>query len=128
MTTLRLSKISWTIIAVSLLIDVSHTRAFPSYNILVGVFGTYLANQATGLVESNVDRDNHEYENFEIEHEKSFLASTAAYSTLTLVSILIDVVYCICWGREVRLNQVQYQSFETWYFYSKKSNLILIDI
>ena len=91
----KLCNVSWIIIANSLLIDTCYARAFPSYNILIGVLAKIVVYQSqSNNSELDVDCQN-----------KSLAISVLSYSffsTTTVISIIVDIIYCFCWGRQVR--------------------------
>lgn len=78
-------------------------RAFPSYNILIGTFGLYIV---TSFANDSEDRDGDAEDQTKQARQdrftpESLLVTTAAYSTIALLSIVVDVVYSICWGGEI---------------------------
>jgi len=76
-----LNKLSYGIAICSLLIDTCHARAFPSYNIVTA---------ALGLVISHSKGDT-----------KSRIISLGYFTTLTSLSLVVDVIFCTLWGAEV---------------------------
>lgn len=76
-----LSKLSWLILITSLLIETSNVRTFPSYNSIIGVFGISFKWKI-------VPRD-------------TILLAITCFSTLTIVSIVLDIVYSSLWGSDI---------------------------
>jgi hypothetical protein len=81
----KLSKMSWIMIANAMLIDTS-TWAFPSYNIVIGLLAKMV------VLHSGSNSSDHQNE----------ILVIVFFSTTAIISIVFDIVYCFCWGREVR--------------------------
>lgn len=82
-----MEKLSYGLGLCSLLIDTCHTRAFPSYNIVTSAFAFILANSK--------------------EDPKSRLQFLSYFSILVILSLVVDIVFCIIWGPEVGV-MIQY--------------------
>ena len=82
----KLSKASWLMIANAMLVDAS-TWAFPSYNIVIWVFAKIVVFNASSDVPNR---------------QKNLILLTSIFSLTTVMSIMFDAIYCICWGGEVR--------------------------
>ncbi len=90
----RLYKLSWVMIGLSLLMDTSHVRSFPSYNIILGVWA-YSASFYGG---NKKDKKTIELQQSSM---LSLLKSLSAFSFVVIVSLILDVFFCIIWGEEV---------------------------
>ena len=75
----KLSKTSWLMIANSMLVDAS-TWAFPSYNIVIGIFAKIVVYNASSQVPNR---------------EKNLILLTSIFSMTTVMSIIFDGIYCI---------------------------------
>lgn len=100
-----ISKASWCIMTLSLLIDmISHARSFPSYNIVIGVFAWYAA-QSFKIVDGKYSPNNHHSTiptSSTITTSTSTLMNTlSCFTTMTLFSIILDIVFCFIWGSEI---------------------------
>lgn len=86
------SKLSWCILFLSILIDIiSHTRAFPSYNIVIGIFAWFCAQ----LVKiQNVENEGNK-------KQDTILGTLSCFTTLSIISLILDVSFCFIWGRDI---------------------------
>ena len=92
-----IGKVSWIMIFISLLIDTSHTWAFPSHNIIIGVFSCYVGE--FGFPDNNKAQVAFTYSK---DDHNILLKSLTCYSTLSAFTIIVDIVFCFIWGRQVR--------------------------
>lgn len=76
-----LSKLSWMIVITSMLIETSNARGFPSYNIVIGFLGVSFK--------------------YKLVPKRSILLTIACFCILVTVSIIIDIIYCSLWGKEI---------------------------
>lgn len=91
-----LNQSSWFVIVLSLVIDMTtHERAFPSYNVIIGVFAWY-CGQSVNMVALDSKESR-----FEVPDTKRLLNTLSCFSTVALVSILVDVIFCFIWGGEI---------------------------
>jgi len=74
----NLLNVSFAVMALSLLTDVSNVRSFPSYNLCVGLVGAYCG--------ANSDR-------------KTSHVST--FALLCCVSLFFDIIFCALWGSSI---------------------------
>lgn len=89
-----LSKLAWLSTVLSLLIGLSHVRAFPSYNIAVSILGLYASNQ---------------------EDTELLLKSTSMCSFVCASSIFADAAFCFLWAKEVRRLTCTFSTFSNDY-------------
>lgn len=102
----RLSWTSWGIIVLSLLIDTCHARAYPSYNIAIGIWASFCghcrtksngANGRPALIKqagtqmSNGDRQSSDF-TFNVR---------SSFALVTSSSLMFDVIFCSVWGTEI---------------------------
>ena len=92
----RLYKLSWAMIGLSLFMDTSHVRSFPSYNIILGVW----AYSASFYDENKKDKKTIELPQSSM---LSLLQLLSAFSFVMIISLILDVFFCIIWGEEVRM-------------------------
>jgi len=83
-----LSKISYAMIACSFLGEINFLRSFPSYNLVIAALAFFLCHTAHS---SEEDR------------QPSFtqIALIGCFCTLTMLSLVIDLVFCVIWGGDV---------------------------
>ena len=96
----RFSRVSWCIIAFSLLTDTSHVRSFPSYNIMLGVWACYCGHcKIDGKCCDSKTKKRQQCDNgmYSIQIQKM----VTAFGITTLASILFDAIFCFLWGKEV---------------------------
>ena len=95
-----ISKTSWCIMILSLLIDmISHARSFPSYNIVIGVFAWYAAQSFKMEDGKYIPNDNNQ--NTTPSSTSTLVNILSCFTTMTLFSIILDVVFCFIWGSEI---------------------------
>ena len=83
----------------SLLIDTSHTLSFPSYNIIIGVFSCYVGK--FGFPDKDETQD---YFQFSKEDYSILMKSLSCHSTLTAFTIIVDIVFCFIWAKQVNVS------------------------
>lgn len=79
----------------------THERAFPSYNVIIGIFGWYCGHFLKELIlDTKNDRDD---EVLTTKHSKivSLLNTLACFTSIASFSIIVDVIFCFTWGREI---------------------------
>jgi hypothetical protein len=96
----NLSKTSWFMIASAMLVDAS-TWAFPSYNIVIGVFAKIVVFNASSQVPNR---------------EKNLILLTSIFSMTTVMSNIFDAIYCICWGGEIFVGDSKSAKFAIVFF------------
>ena len=69
------------IVITSMLIEMSHARGLPSYNIVIGFLGVSFKSKLVP--------------------KRGILLTIGCFCTLAVVSIVIDIIYCALWGREI---------------------------
>lgn len=102
-----LGKISWGVLVASILIDTSNARAFPAYNIVIGGFacfcGHFRFSNNCNIDHMIYDDSSGEVNDRRLSREAEMLLNALSlFSSLSLFSILLDLVYCLRWGSEVR--------------------------
>lgn len=103
----KLRNTSWSVLFFSILIDTaSHVRAFPSYNMILGVWACVISHyqykheEIRNLNEKEkIPKCKKRNEgNKEVEHLKRLISS---FSILTSATIFFDIIFCCLWGDEV---------------------------
>lgn len=104
----KLSQVSWAILGLSLLIDTSHIRSFPSYNVVVGLWAYYCGNLK--CTSGATQRDNSPSERRRerrgsltglSEEMETLLRDVSTFSFVASASIIFDVLFCSVWGGEI---------------------------
>ena len=101
-----LNRSSWFILLFSVVIDMTtHERAFPSYNVIFGVFGWYCGHYLKVLMLECTENSNTLNSNKDevLLHSKtlSMLKTLACFTTTASFSIIVDVAFCFIWGEEI---------------------------
>jgi len=109
----NLSRSSWAILGLSLLVDTSHVRSFPSYNVVVGLWACYCGNLKCSPSADVVKRDGSEGSGREGERRRmpvrtglseeleTLLRDASTFSFVASASIIFDVLFCSVWGGEI---------------------------
>eukprot|EP00979_Chaetoceros_neogracilis_P016630 scaffold8922_cov287-Chaetoceros_neogracile.AAC.14 len=84
----NLSKISYAMIVCSFMIEISHLRCFPSYNMVIAALAFFLCHTTHSSDE-------------EQQPPCAQVALIGCFSTLSIISILIDIVFCTIWGGDI---------------------------
>lgn len=114
-------KTSWSIMTLSLLMDmISHTRAFPSYNIVIGVFAWYAAQHYSTPNAPNDDLpmrvERVEFAVVDEMDKHASLNTLASFTIITLLSLVFDVCFCFIWGRDIINGDVRSIKFSFAFF------------
>ena len=109
----KLRNASWIMIFFSIIIDISHVRAFPSYNVVIGFWACYCGHfQSSILIHNNngtiqMKRTNYRSQrnlNKKGEEELKYLQKMiSSFSVIASMSVIFDILFCSMWGKEVRL-------------------------
>lgn len=123
----KLRNISWIILFCSITIDISHIRAFPSYNFIVGLWACYCGHYQSSMLDNDGDNvkikqntrrkqkehsrngnnthpyddDNEDDSGKDLEYLQKLISS---FSVVASLSVLFDIIFCSMWGNEVRYN------------------------
>ena len=83
-----LAKLSYAMVACSFLQEINFLRSFPSYNLVIAALAFFLYQTA---------------HSFEEDHKPSITQITliGCFCTLTMLSLVIDLVFCVIWGGDV---------------------------
>lgn len=100
----KLRHIGWILTFISLLTDVSHQRAFPSHNIIIGVSTCYCGTYTVlGEVHQSISGDSRYKARFSSYYKEfaQLKKMLSALILLTFFSLIFDVIFCITWGGDV---------------------------
>ena len=107
-----MGRISWSVIFLSLLIDTSHARSFPAYNVVLGVWACYCGNHrcptepdgrgGDDAGEMDLCGDGDGEACCRASEFKASLRVLSAFSFVATASVFFDVLFCSLWGAEVR--------------------------
>jgi len=111
----KLRNLSWIIVFCSVIIDISHVRAFPSYNIIIGLWACYCGHYQNEMLAKERRKKKRKTKNRSRQSHLDAVASggveeliylqklISSYAVITSMSVIIDILFCSIWGEEVSL-------------------------
>lgn len=102
----KLYGVSWEILGLSLLIDTSHIRSFPSYNVVIGLWAFYCGSlKCPPHVAEEVSDGGREQRAVATtglsEEMERVLRDASTFAFVTSASIIFDILFCSVWGGEI---------------------------